>query len=99
MYDRIYSSNNQSRIYLREDLYYKIIDEDAGYESRKNQFTYLLSNQAYEIRPKPEACSYLTTTHNFRTDGIVIGSNIETHRFMLNDLGLILLKNMKKKID
>ncbi|KAK8842899.1 hypothetical protein M9Y10_025765 [Tritrichomonas musculus] len=89
-YDRIETTsydNNKLRLYLREGFFYQIPEEDIKYVAGTNPFGYLFANQAYDIIPKPEACSYLSTPHNIRTDGIVIGSNIETHSFLLNDLG------------
>ncbi len=90
MYERITArtyDNNKLRIYLRHNYFYQIPDGDVKYEPGTNPFSYLFSQQSYDIVPKPEACSYLETSHNIRTDGIVIGSNIETHSFLLNDLG------------
>ncbi|KAK8870506.1 hypothetical protein M9Y10_008390 [Tritrichomonas musculus] len=90
MYDRIETTsydNNKLRLYLREGFFYQIPEEDVKYVAGTNPFGYLFANQAYDFIPKPEACSYLSTPHNIRTDGIVIGSNIETHSFLLNDLG------------
>lgn len=87
-YDRIeIDINNRLRVYLRQNFFYQIPEGDIKYETGTNPFSYLASQQAYDIIPKPEACSYLETTHNIRTNGIVIGSNIETHSFLLNDLG------------
>uniref|UniRef100_UPI002FE04829 hypothetical protein n=1 Tax=Helicobacter typhlonius TaxID=76936 RepID=UPI002FE04829 len=87
-YDNVDNSSCFSiRFYLREGLFNQIPEGDIKYEKNTNPFTYLFEQQAYDIIPKPEACSYLSTIHNIRTDGIVIGANIETHSFMLNDLG------------
>ena len=63
------------------------LSSDLGYEEGTNPFEFLASKACYTITPRPEACSTLYTTFNIRTTGDVIGQNIESHVFTLNNLG------------
>jgi len=73
------------KFYLEKTYFRTVIEGD--YEPGTNPFGYLAKKYTYEIKPPPEACTALTTTHNIQTSGIVIGANIESHAFNINRMG------------
>ena len=77
--------NNGLNLYIHKNFFFKI--NDNNYKEGTNPFAYLASTADYSIIPSPESCSTLMTTYNIQTSGIVIGANIESHAFSINNLG------------
>ena len=77
--------NNGLIMYLRKNMVWKI--NDNSWDGITNPFSFIAEQYAYDVLPKPEHCSSLKTNYNIQTTGIVIGSNIESHAFSINQLG------------
>ena len=72
-------------LYMEKEHIQKI--NENNYKEGTNPFAYLATTSDYTIIPSPESCSTLMTTYNIQTSGIVIGANIESHAFSINNLG------------
>ena len=79
------TANGGLNLYIRKNFFFKI--NENNYKEGTNPFAYLASTSDYTIIPAPESCSTLMTTYNIQTSGIVIGANIESHAFSINNLG------------
>ena len=77
--------NNGLIMYMRKNMVWRI--NDNSWDGITNPFSFIAEQYAYEVLPKPEHCSSLKTNYNIQTTGIVIGSNIESHAFSINQLG------------
>jgi hypothetical protein len=62
------------------------IDDWHSPES-ENPFHCVYRYGDYTLSPMPESATTLFTKYNIRTDGIVIGENIESHEYKINGLG------------
>ena len=77
--------NQGLRLYLDYGAFWKINSND--YEYGNNPFAFIATNYDYTVIPAPESCSRFECPYNFIVNGIVIGDNIETHAFALNNVG------------
>ena len=85
--DHSYTVGDRSvlKLYIHKGFFFRINDND--YKDGTNPFTFLASTNDYSVIPRPENCSTLMTSYNIQTTGIVIGANIESHEFTINNLG------------
>ena len=69
-------------LYLRKDLVDPI--EEISWNPETNPFQYIIRNQFYEIKPRPDAASTLYTDFNITSSKIITADNITTMRSDLN---------------
>ena len=77
--------NQGLRLYMDISAFWKINDND--YEYGTNPFAFVVKEYDYSVVPQPESCTRFECPYNFYVNGIVIGDNIETHAFALNNVG------------
>ena len=79
-----YPETQSLKLFMSKDLIWRVNDNNY---SSGNTFSFISSAYNYEVQPAPNACSSLYTEHNLISERIVVGENVETHAFTLNNVG------------